>query len=179
MLFRTWIESEEDFYWHGSKGKFDQFSYTFLGTGKGYDQEGPGFYFTAKEDEARHYFQQGGQLIKARLHIKNPVPIKGKPNAKHVRWLMQNSPELAESLENWDENPKRAFEEAFKTMMSQGSPHEVFQSVWYDFYRNSSQQYLQNMVKLGYDGVIIDHPNVYKHVIVFSPDKIEIVSKDH
>ena len=169
MTFRTWLENE---YWHGSPKSFDRFEYTFLGTGRGHDQHGPGFYFTSKESDAKNY---GGNLIKANLTLNKTVPLRGRPKVKEIRWLMQQAPDLADTLTNWNEDPRQAFQDALAAMLNQENPHQAFQQVWYDFYRGHEAEYLKNMTTLGYDGVVIPGANDITHVVMFSPDKIEVI----
>ena len=79
MRFSTWLES--DIFWHGSPKQFDKFDYTFIGSGLGHYEQGPGFYFTNQEVDANRY---GTNLIKAKLHLQKTVPLKGKPIAKET-----------------------------------------------------------------------------------------------
>lgn len=166
----------ENEYYHGANTPIDQFSYTFLGSGKGYDHEGPGFYFTADESDAKTY---GQHLFHAKIQLKKPVPIKGKGLIKttEIALILKNAPNLQDKLMDWDENPKIAFKEALNSIIKyNNSPHEAFQSVWYDFYRGKEQQYLQNMVKLlGYDGVIVPKSGTI-HIVVFDPSVIEKIN---
>jgi len=85
---------------------------------------------------------------------------------------MQQAPDLADTLTNWAEDPKEAFQNAFQAMMQQDNPHQAFMSVWYDFYRGHEAAYLTNMTKLGYDGVVIPQHDGVVHVVMFSPEKI-------
>ena len=55
---------------------------------------------------------------------------------------------------------------------------DLFQQIWYDFFRWSPVEYLRGMVKLGYDGQVINKPEGRKHVIVYNPDIIEITDTE-
>ena len=74
------------------------------------------------------------------------------------------APDLADTLTNWDERPDRALRMSLDAICSQENAKEAFESVWFDFYHDHADQYLTNMVKLGYTGV-----RVGKHLIVFDP----------
>lgn len=181
MNFRVWLEGKNDIWWHGSSNSFELFGYEHLATGrgtgtsgKGYDQEGPGFYFTSDESDARHYFSSGGQLLKAQLKLEKLVPLHGKPKKKEIEWLMRRSPVLDDALTDWDENPQRAFQDALKAVLNRPNPHDAFQTVWYDIYRGDSVSYLQNISQL-YDGVTVPKADNIRHAIVFSPKNIIIL----
>lgn len=174
MKFRTFVEMDSEFYYHGSPKAFEKFDYKYLGTGKGWDQEGPGFYFTNSDKDVAHY---GSNVYKVKLKLRKVVPLKGRTKRKEVETMLRAAPDLADTLTNWDENPVRAFRMAVEAIMRDENPHQAFQTVWYDFYRNDSAQYLKNMVDLlGYDGVVVPRTEGVIHVIVFSPDAIDRIS---
>lgn len=160
--------------WHGSDVEIESFDTKYLGTGAGHDQEGPGFYFTNNEKDAAIY----GKPQKYTLNLKNVVPLKGPINERHVREMIKKAPDLEDKLSNWGENQKYAFERAIETVMGMGDPHNAFQQVWYDFYRRDQSEYVKNMSKLGYDGVIVPRPYGVIHYIVFSPDAITKVKNE-
>jgi hypothetical protein len=170
MKFKLWMENN---FYHGSTNKFDNFSFTFLGKGKGYDENGPGFYFTSNKEDALHY---GQHQYEVKLHLKKTVPLKGKIKRKEVEFLIKNAPNLYDTLTDWGEEPQEAFRYAVNSISNNDSPHDVFQTIWHDFYlrQNATDQYLTNMIKLGYDGVIIPK-NELVHVVVFNPQKIEMI----
>lgn len=172
MNFKHWLETQ---YYHGTPANFDQFSYSFIG--KGYDQEGPGFYFTSDENIAKHYTRGTGRIIKAQLNLQKTVPLTGSPKKREIVSLIKMAPNLEYTLTNWDEDPRVALLKAVQSILKNGDkwgmkPHEVFQSVWYEFYKGHEDQYLKNMVSLGYDGVIIPQGNNITTVVVFDPNKI-------
>lgn len=160
--------------WHGSDVEIETFDTKYLGSGAGHDQEGPGFYFTDNKKDAAFY----GKPQKYLLNLKKVVPLKGQINERHVREMIKNAPDLEDKLSNWGENQKYAFEKAVETVMDMEDPHNAFQQIWYDFYRHDQPQYVQNMSKLGYDGVIVPRPYGVTHYIVFSPDTITKVKNE-
>ena len=184
---------------HGSPFKFDAFDPHK--TGDGHDVEGPGFYFTNNKEEASGYTRsQEGQVIDACLKIENPVPLTGNVKKEDIEklvlmstgfnsikdienWMDTDEDSFWESpLSNYDEFPIGAFHEAVKSIMEYNTtPHEAFQTIWYDIYGADNVKYMQAMVELGYDGVIIkgeSHHAGNDHYIVFNPSNIKSASKN-
>jgi hypothetical protein len=60
------------------------------------------------------------------------------------------------NLSNWGESPYSALLDAVDALVNHTkSPHDAFQTVWYDYYLYDPTKYLQHMVDLGYDGVVV------------------------
>lgn len=155
-------------FYHGSNSVFDKFDLKYVGSASDNFQEGPGFYFTSSLEEAKHF---GKYVKKYFLHIKKAVPLTGKMKIREVKFMIQNAPDYLEDLTNFDEDPRKAFDMAVMSY-SQHDPHDGFQTIWNDFYKNENSAYLLNMIKLKYDGVIKPN-NSTTHVIVFNPNVIE------
>lgn len=104
-----------------------------------------------------------------------------KPN--EIEWLLRQAPEWESTAENWDENPQRGVKLAVKDILQYNdSPHQQFLQVWIDFYKYSPTDYVRNMVKLGYDAIIIDNlesiianESNIRHTIVLNPAIIKFV----
>lgn len=173
MSFESWLaESEQKVWYHGSPKRFQVFSYDFIGSGRGHDQEGPGFYFTSEESDARNY---GEHILRVHLTLNRLVRLKGKILDSQIRKMLDGAPNLADTLTNWDENPRIAYRNAMEAIKRYDSPHQAFQTIWYDFYRGHEVQYLKNMVNLlGFDGVVIPGGKI-EHAVVFDPSKIHIL----
>jgi len=163
MLFEKFAKSIVA--WHGSDQEIETFDLRKLGTGRGHDEEGPGFYFTSEKSDAAMY----GKPHKYVLNLKNPVPLKGRVNERQVRQLIKMAPNLKDKLDNWGENEKYAFELAVSSIMDRETPHSAFMQVWYEFYRHDQAEYVTNMKKLGYDGVIVPKTEEVTHYVMFSP----------
>ena len=174
--------------YHGTKDKsLSLFDISF--SGKGHDQEGPGVYFTSSEDDARGYGSQG-KVLKVRLNLNKVVPLKGKANSEEVKKLILwslgiTSEEELENvsdekfyesnLSNFGEDIYSGFRDCLNSVIKYSkSPHDCFMTVWYELYRNVPTDYLKNMVKLGYDGVIVPKVGCY-HYVVFNTNAIEIL----
>lgn len=187
MIFKLWLEDEENgiVAYHGGSSKISKFTIDFLG--EGHDQEGPGIYFTTNPSDAAGY---GSHIHKVLLKPRKLVPNTGRTNRRQVEKLIlsaagvKNMSELQKidmdkfydsSLSNFDENPLKAFQDAVETVMRYSlSPHDAFQNVWITHYRYNPQNYLNEMVKLGYDGVKVKKEG-FDHYIIFNPDIIEVL----
>jgi hypothetical protein len=163
----------EKIWYHGRTVKSAEFKEEF--TGKGTDQEGPGFYFTDDPIQAAGYAYPDGVIITAKLKLRKELPEKAKTS--DIKFLLENSPNYEYNLSNWHEDPKKAASIALKAMLDQD---DVYQQVWVDFYRYDPEDYLKNLVKLGYDG----HSALWikrhgtgdvEHMVVYNPKAIEVL----
>lgn len=165
---------------HGARAVIKEWSLQHLSSGRGHDQEGPGIYFTTDPEDARGY---GRVVHEVRLNLRATVPLKGHVSPATVKALILASPECVERLEDWGEEPNEALLAATDLILDShhDEPQQVFQQIWYDFYHNHSEDYLRNMVKLGYDGFVVDRsstphgadkPVTRRHVVVFNVDSI-------
>lgn len=162
-------------YYHGSIKKFAAFSYDYVG--QGHDQEGPGFYLTTSIEDARGY---GKHIAQVNASITRVVKTTGRISPKHVDWLLKSAPNLERVLEDWDEDIKAAYNKLRNSILTNTvSQHDGFQQIWYDVYYRSgnTKDFCKNMVKLGYDGVIIQKTGL-QHFIGYNPDKLTIVGWD-
>lgn len=177
--------------YHGRTVSDPTFDYRFVGSSEANDQYGPGFYFTDVESEAARYSESGGSVIKALIEINKPLTDKTKLNKRQVDFMLRNSPEIKAVFDNM--NDSDAMEEAFyETRMLSNlaenfeSAYEIavdmyvgktaldgMMSIWNDNYKHDPDIYLQNLIKLGYDGVII--PSEATIYVVFSPTQIKVI----
>lgn len=171
-------------WFHGRTARTRTFDYRYVGGEAAHDQEGPGFYFTTDPEEARRYAHPSGVVLSAELTVPKWVPTTGRaPTPATIERLMRASPCYREVLEDWDEHPVRAHQQALRAFANTGEPpHEMFQRVWADFYLRCgrSADYLRALVKLGYGGVIVAHPAgpyvaARQHAVVFGPEFIRDV----
>lgn len=167
---------------HGSETQIKQFIDDFVGGKDANDQEGPGIYFTSSYQNARSY---GPYVYSVKLTPNKIVSTKDGQNAplKEIEWLMKNAPDWKSTAENWNENPMLGLKLAAKDFIQYNdNPHQQFLQVWIDFYRDNPVDYVRNMVKLGYDAIIIDNLNSMlanetniTHIIVLNPSIIEFI----
>ena len=145
--------------YHGSPHKISKFSDDFVGGKDANDQEGPGVYFTSSLKNAMGY---GENIYNVEITPKNPVSTKDGKNAptKQIEWLIKQAPNWEDNAQNWDENPRVGLNIAVNDFIKYNdNPHQQFLQVWIDFYRYNPVEYVRNMVKLGYDSIIIDKLN--------------------
>lgn len=158
-------------WYHGRSVKSTKFDPKY--TGRGTDQQGPGFYFSSDLKDAASYAYPNGIVIKAKLNLRKELPDKGrKANEKEIKFLMDKALDLDGYLTNWDENPSKAYNKAFNSFMDDELP---YQQVWADLYRYEPELYLKNLVKLGYDGHESPVDSDARHMIVYNPKSIEVL----
>lgn len=170
--------------YHGSSSVINSFSDEFVGGKEATDQEGPGVYFTTSKENAIRY---GSNVYKVELTPRNPVSTEEGKNApeKQIEWLIKQAPDWKETAQNFHENPNVGLKIAVKDFIQYNeNPHQQFLQVWYDFYRDNPVQYVRNMVKLGYDSIIIENlrslfteENV-THIIVLDLNIIKYLNKE-
>lgn len=166
--------------YHGSSHDIKNFVDDFVGRKDATDQNGPGIYFTSSIKNAQGY---GKNVYKVKITPRKSVSVKEGENAslKQIEWLILKAPDWKETAMNWSPNPNIGYKLAAKDFIEYNdSPHQQFLQVWYDFYRYNPVEYVRNMVKLGYDSIIIngmssfihDEDNI-THIIVLNPNIIE------
>lgn len=159
--------------YHGSSRKFGAFSYTNLNPG-GNLQEGPGFYLTTSEKDARSY---GKYIYTVQVSYTKLVPQRGVPKREELIHIVRSSPNLRDNFWDWGETPEQGVMAAVNSYMRFSKhPHDAFQQAWVDWYRHDIIPYLKEMVRLRYDGVKINKTDGVKHFIAFNPLKLRIVN---
>lgn len=150
--------------------------------GKGHDQEGPGFYFTTDKDDAMGYAHPNGIVITVENNFQNLITPETKLNKKHAIQLVKMAPRLDQILTDWGYDPpfvskQSALNDLLNSVINEEDAKDTFLQIWYDCYYRSgnSSIYIQNMKKLGYDGLIIPKQDNVTHVVVYDPDDLVIV----
>jgi len=174
--FQSFITEAIETWFHGSDTKIDKFTLDNVGRSEAIDQEGPGIYITTSADDARRYGRYIHQLAvktaKTRL-----MPDKKRFDPSLIRRLILKSPDRDDALTNWDENPHRALNIAVDQIYSSYGPdeyREAMESIWGDFYRNHPKEYLKALWQ--WDGFILPRADGVRHMIVFKPDIIKVIS---
>lgn len=159
--------------YHGTNHINNPFQYAYAGLGN--CQEGPGFYLTNTENVAKGY---GKYILVVEAKYRKIVPQVGKPNTNQLTSLIKKAPDLKITLEDYDEDPRVALNQAIKIYTTYyKNPSDAFQNVWAGFYRDHPGQYLRNMVDMGYDGAIAKFNNGIIHFIAFDPRKLKVISR--
>lgn len=173
------IEDGFDAY-HGSPKEIERFVDDFVGGEKANDAQGAGIYFATNQEDAAHY---GDHIYK--VYIKGKFLDRNAPidsvDPEELVKLIKMKDDWEMNAQDYSEDPETgAYEAAHMAIQYNGDEAEAFQQIEADFYRYDSVEYVRNMTKLGYDGIIVDAPSDFvddKHIIVFNPAAIEIRGK--
>ena len=179
-ILKAFLEAKESIptiWFHGTPKPIERFSDDFVGQGN--DQNGPGIYFTTSDEDAWSYARKGpnGVVYKVELNFRKLVPKVGKVKDSEITSLVQWADNYQDKLLNWGSEDVNEDMRLFKASLSrEKTPIDVFQSIWYSFYRYQPVDFVRNMVTLGYDGFIVDRgfTNV-KHAIVYNPKIIKVI----
>ena len=167
-------ESRENFVaYHGSESVIKKFSDNFVGKEDATDQEGAGIYFTTDYKEAKRY---GNYIYKVSIEGNFLFNNKSKNNInlQELVKLIKMKDQWEMDAQNYSPNPEQgALKAASMSMKYNDSEVEVFQQIEADFYRYDPVNYVRNMTKLGYDGIVVDREEG-QHIIVFNPSVIKI-----
>jgi hypothetical protein len=164
----------------GTKHPDTAFQYQYLG--KGNEQEGPGFYFTNSEQDARKYAYPNGAVLVVSIRFRKMVSQKSKPRRLELMEMIHNSTSWknGQGWMNFDEDPVVAMRNLLRYCMDEPTQHDAFLTVWAECYRYDPEEYCRNMIKLGYDGVLIERGyrnqdlDAPTHIVAFDPRKITI-----
>ena len=166
--------------YHGSETEILNFTDEFVGGKNAVDQEGPGIYFTTSKEDAEKYGKYLYKVILKPRKLLDTSP-KLKIHKYTIITLAKMIPDWKETAQGWATNPSLGIIKwADMSIDYNKTEKDLFQQVWIDFYRNNPIDYVRNVVKLGYDGLIINGYNTdasIKHIIVYNPAIIEIQKK--
>jgi len=181
-LFESWHAMSEEsldnkVWYHGSTIPISRFTDDFVG--QGIDKEGPGIYFTDNEEDAYGYSKKddGGVVYRVYLNFKKIIQSKGKANRKDIIKLILWADNAKEKLRNYDENLKVAITQALYGIFEYNKlPKDQFLQVAIDFYRYEPQEFVKNMVTLGYDGLLVKQTFMNTtHAVVYNPKIIKVI----
>jgi len=173
-------------FYHGTNHEISRFVDDFVGGKEAHDQNGPGIYFTSSKANAMTY---GQHLYTVELDLKKTVSTQEGKNIsyKEAEFLIKKASDWKGTAQNWHENAIIGAKLAIKDFIEYNdSPFEQFLQIWIDFYRDNSVDFVRNMVRLGYDGVIIPGLNSMitnesdiTHVVVYNTNAIKHVETEH
>jgi len=172
------VEGGEYQAYHGSETEIKKFSDEFVGAENATDQEGPGIYFTTSLDDARAY---GKHIYSVVLRPRKLVDESSHQDVdtNELVELIKTGPDWEMHAQDWAEDPESGIHAAVDSMMQYSeNEKDLFQQVWYDFFRYEPLLYVRGMVKLGYDGELINKENGRQHIIVYNPDIIETTNTE-
>lgn len=170
--------------YHGSPTKIERFVDEFVGGKDATDRHGPGIYFTTKIEETYGY---AGRGYVHHVEIANSKFLDSIERSKgylrkyrgDVKKLIMMAPNWKMDAQNWAANPKEGLNKMVDNFIQYNSNEkDVFLQVWIDVYRGIEVQFVRNMVKLGYGGLLINggfnSDNGGDHIVVYNPELITI-----
>ena len=161
-------------WYHGSARPRINWSMESAGREDATDQEGPGIYFTTDLSDARSYGEHISE-VKLNLNKNRTVPLRGKLNETWVRVTVKKAPDLADTLTNWDENPRRAFEVAIQNLLEYNEgPHDLLQTIYSDFFKGHPQEFFKAIGR-SFDGVVLPRSNGVLHAVIYNPAVIQTI----
>ena len=167
------VEGGEFQAYHGSDKQIDKFVDDFVGTDEATDQEGPGIYFSTSLDDVKMYGNFIHTVILRPRKLVDETSFENI-NKNEILNLLKTAPDWEDTAQNWAEDPNEGVMNAVDAMMQYSeNEKDLFQQVWFDFYRHNPVEYVRAMVNLGYDGQIIEKSDGVKHIIVYNPNIIE------
>ncbi len=181
------LESESNItLYHGSNHLINNFSTEFVGAEEAKDMEGVGIYFTTMREDAEQY---GDYLYVVEIPSKSKfisdTNRSMKVSPSKIKKLIMQKKDWRYDAQNWAENPTVGLNLAIKSFYDYAETEkDVYLSVWYDFFRYQPQNYVNGMVKLGIDGLVINNPyrssefksndSSFKHFVLYNPNIIQI-----
>ena len=169
--------TKEQFWWHGGP-QMTNWSESWWDrdrTVSSLNEEGPGIYFTTDRQEAEGY---GPYLYYATPSGFNPLPHR-KPSKAFLMNLYNSASDEHKELflSNWGiegNNPM----EGLSHYLHQDSLLDAATTLYSDLFQYDAQEYIDAMVGMGYDGVIVQKGSpgakIRKHMVVWNPRKLII-----
>ena len=169
------VEGNVGTFYHGSTHKITSFVTDFMEEGN--HMYGPGIYFTSNAQEASTYAEKEGFVYEVTLNFRKELNTTGKVNLNVLKRLMLNSPD-EDAWTNWAEDKNTAIREALRvTSESSDNMLEALLNVWGDWYRGQHIAFVNELIKLGYDGTL--YPNINNSgntfAVVYNPQSINLV----
>lgn len=159
-----------------------RFDLNKIGQREANDQEGPGFYFTTNPQEALGYAYPNGIIVTAKFKGNNLISVNDEINNDHVDKMIEQAPDLDDTLANWGYDPgysskEDALDQLKDAIYSDDNAKDIWLAVWYELYHNEPKQFVENMIKLGYDGLIVTpkySDDDRKHIVMYNINAIDV-----
>lgn len=165
----------------GRTVKNTDFNYDYVGLKNATDKEGPGWYFSTSIKTAFEYAGKDGIVIIADVDTSKFLTTKSKIKLSDVKKLILAAPNLDDTLTNFAENKNKALKIAINSYIEYyDSALDSYQTIWHDFYMNEPVKYLEQLIKLGYNGHFGemftggDFVEKSQHVVVYNNKVIKI-----
>ena len=148
--------------YHGTDNEFEEFDYSYIGMGK--EEYGPGFYFADRHELADRHGKVGKYELILDKYLKKGKKLSKSDISRLIKW----APGYEDILSNFSERPEEAFYKALELYSDESFDKvDSYFRIWHDFYkkRGNSRQFVENLVRLGYDGYIIEEPGLNTYVM--------------
>jgi len=167
---------------HGSPTEFSRFSDEFVGAQEAVDQEGPGVYFSTSHEDSSRYGKHV-YTVKLRGRFLSDEASNEDVDRGDVEKMIRMANEWEMTAQNWGEDYEAALPSIIDNFIEYNpNQKDVFLQVWIDFYREDSVLFVRNMVKLGYDGIVVDRSTdeygIAKHIIMYNLNAIKFLEKE-
>lgn len=172
-------EGKPRVWYHGTKHRFDSFSYEYVLTEDAKAQFGPGFYLTDSQQIAAGYAGAGGVIKEVTLKRLNRIftnRTKARPNManQYVAKIPEEDRETV--LSNWDEDPQRARRKLIDAI-NEYCPtlHSMIEMICHECFRGSEPFFVQRVAERSeVDGIIIPQTEDMNFLIAYNPAVLRI-----
>jgi len=150
----------------GQKGKKPEFDLDKLG--KGNDEHGPGFYFSTNKSDTYQYASPSGIIITADMSKLYITDANSNINEDDMYKLIDMAGDYKETY----------YENGGTDDMLMGDTfHETINNIWYDIYTPEySGEFVYNLYKLGYDGMIYNAYDDVNHIVIYNTEKLKDIT---
>ena len=161
--------------YHGTNNKIDKFVTDFVGGKNEMGQEGPGIYFTTKEDDA---YQYGNYVHKVLLKPRKLLSDKTKRGitVNDIVKLIKMNKNWQMNAMDWAENPMVGLKLSIDAILDEVNAKDIITQIYIEYYRYEPIDYVNNATKIGVDGIIVQKEWGANHIIVYNPNIIEIIN---
>ena len=143
-------------------------------------QDGPGFYLTSSERDARMYAMDPEPTL-LRVTVTDARLVPHEPHTAQTRAaafrLLDSAPDLREVLWDWGEEPRAALAGMKRSLAQYNeTAWDLFQSVWYDGFHRTGHDadFVRGMSEVGFDAALSPGPwkvegKPVVHLIAYNP----------
>jgi len=144
---------------------------------------GPGFYFAEDPKVSKAH---GRYIIAARVFPRKYLDDGrlSSQDVQNMRRLIRMAPDLDFILSNFGYQPghnskEQILQDIESDFIWKDNALETVLNIWGDFYnsRNDNQHFMRNMVKLGYDALLLRKGlGKGSNIVVYNPSIIEVIT---
>lgn len=135
---------------------------------------GPGIYFTTREEYASDY---GQYVTRKKLQNANIITKQNNRfNYQQINKILQgiDAEKIKTAISNYDENFNIGKRMLIESILNADNPIDQLMNIWADvFYHQHPNAFIELMIKNGIDGIAIDRPNQNDtHYIIYNKNKL-------